>query len=131
MNPLRFGMIRDKDEDLLARASNNRPAWLSGPIRKLVGHKVYAVCGFLAARVREAVTIGCYTAVGFEASLLPAPKERRPKTKTDNKGRTYCREFMKGIGRLGRSSPRICVKCGYKIHGKNHEEGSHHLKGRS
>lgn len=31
--------------------------------------------------------------------------------------------------RAGKSSSKICKKCGFKVGGKNHEEGDHHKRG--
>lgn len=33
--------------------------------------------------------------------------------------------------RASKSSPKICPQCGFKIGGKNHEEGDHHKRGKS
>ena len=50
-----------------------------------------------------------------------------PEVTTDkkpNKGLTYCGKeykYQKAV-----RTAKICRKCGYRIRGKNHEEGTHH-----
>ena len=54
------------------------------------------------------------------------------KDKKDNKvcnGGCFCRPDMKGHGRLGKTSKKLC-SCGYKRRGRNHDNGTQHRHGR-
>lgn len=48
--------------------------------------------------------------------------------KNKERGLTYCRLEYKNLPRLQRTSLKYCPICKFKIRGKNHENGKHHLE---
>ena len=46
------------------------------------------------------------------------------------KGPAYCRPEFRGQPLKAKSSKDYCEKCGFKIRGRNHEEGIHHKNGK-
>jgi hypothetical protein len=53
------------------------------------------------------------------------------RTMTSLTGTLYCRPEKRGQGLLGKTSPRICPDCKFRIRTKNHKEGSHHKQGKT
>lgn len=45
---------------------------------------------------------------------------------TEHKGTLYCQPALRGKAKTSKTSPQYCKDCGFKIRGKNHENGDHH-----
>jgi len=124
MKPLKI-----TESETSAQQSNNRPAWLRGPIAKAdFKGRIRLVSGFLASQVARCFSVYTYYPVGFVPKLETyVPRKRGGvKEKKGNHGRTFCRDQFKRIPLLKKSSVRVCPTCELKIRGRNHNNGTHH-----